>query len=308
MSVEHLGPGIQKVGMPGGSTFMRIHYTADPGKRDPAWAEKAKQGIPVREWRREMELDDTVYDGEPVFPEYDDKRHCIETASRNKLGAIPLFDQSLYLGLWDAGNTLHPAFVLMQITVDGQILLMGECEPETPEAMESFAPRVNEYLRVNWPTIKDGGIRHFGDETIKARQGATGKSAADIALKHHVKIQAVSNCWEDRRSAVCWMLLDMLDETTPRFMLTSTMCPIAAAGFRGAYRLRTHSGGDETGPGAAFGMPLKDGYSHIQDAIQYGAVVARRWLTTSHEEKQRGRFRDEGSADERRIRKMLGIV
>lgn len=307
MEVEAIGPGMQKIGLSGGGVYMRIHYSADPGKRDPAWKARVSQGIPVREWRREMELDDTVYDGEPVFPEYRDIVHCIERASRNRVNSIPIFEQSMFLGLWDAGNTLHPAFTLMQITVDGQVLLMGEIEPDTPEAMESFAPRVNEYLRKNFPTIKSE-LRHFGDETIKARQGATGKSAADIARKHGFAIAGVSNCWEDRRSSVSWLLLDMLDEHTPRFMISETACPIAVAGFRGAYRLRTHSGGDDTGPGAAFGMPLKDGYSHVQDSIQYGAVIARRWLTTSHTENVRGRFRTDGNEEDRKLRKMLGIV
>lgn len=47
----------------------RLHYTADPAKREPWWKEEAKLGLPEAKFRQEYELDYTAMFGEKVFPQ-----------------------------------------------------------------------------------------------------------------------------------------------------------------------------------------------------------------------------------------------
>lgn len=49
-------------------------------------------------------------------------------------------------------------------------------------------------------------------------------------------------------------------------------------GFQGAYRYRPHSQSQKGGAGTILQMPVKDEYSHVQDALQYATLAVRRWL------------------------------
>ena len=79
-----------------GALYLSIHYTADPAKRDPLWitAEKAAMGD-VREWEREMEMSEDVYDGEPVFRDFDPKKHLPRSWREH---SAPLVPKSRYWG------------------------------------------------------------------------------------------------------------------------------------------------------------------------------------------------------------------
>jgi hypothetical protein len=91
-----------------GGTFAKIHYTADPDKRDPEWIEREKAVTTPRFWRVQMEMDDTLHEGEPVWLEWKDQLHCLETLTKGKFTEFPIHEQSLFWGGWDcvAGETL----------------------------------------------------------------------------------------------------------------------------------------------------------------------------------------------------------
>lgn len=255
-----------------GATYLRIHYSADPAK-DKAWAAEERLQSPVKEWLREMEMDENVFDGEAVYPEYVDERHCC-------LGMkpIPIIHDSIYVGGWDCGQTLHPAFVLFQITPKPfQIHALLEVIPPSPEPMEKFAPRVAAAIAKRLPGHWDT-VRHFGDATVATRDGSTGATAQGIARKHGVTIKPSSNEWQGRYSAVTWMLSDSIDEKTPRFLVDGSHCPTLRDGFRGAYRYEESSQSDGTGGGRILARPLKNLYSHVHDALQYGAQEIRKQM------------------------------
>jgi hypothetical protein len=218
-----------------------------------------------------MEMNENVYDGECVYPEYRDGWHCL-------LGERPitLIPGSTYVGGWDCGQTLNPAFVLLQITpLPLQIHAILEVIPPGPEPMEKFAARVQAALTRRIPTMWDE-VRHFGDATVTTRSGSTGDTAQGIARKHGISIQPISNEWQGRYSAVTWALADSIDEKTPRFLLDGVHCPTLRDGFRGAYRFEDSPQGDGSGAGRILAMPLKNAYSHIHDALQYACVATRK--------------------------------
>jgi hypothetical protein len=62
---------------------LRLHYTADPGKRSPQWKAKTSEGLTSRAWQREYEISWTSPEGEPVVPEFDANRHVRELCPFN---------------------------------------------------------------------------------------------------------------------------------------------------------------------------------------------------------------------------------
>lgn len=255
-----------------GAVYLRVHYSADPGK-DAAWAAEERAKSPRREWEREMEMNENVFDGEPVFADYEDSIHCPLDAR-----AAPLQSRSLYVGGWDAGQTLSPAFVLLQVAPRAcgyQISCLLEVVPPGPEPMETFAPRVGRALTQRLPGLWDE-IEHWGDHTLVQRSGGDGRTAQLIAWQHGFRIKEASNEWNPRYSAVTWLLQRRIDETTAGFLIDGLNCPVLREGFLGAYRYEESPRSDGAGAGRILAMPLKNAYSHVQDALQYAAMRVQR--------------------------------
>lgn len=254
-----------------GIRYAVMHYTADEDKRGP-WASEFKKGIEAREWDREMELVETTYDGQPIYPAWVDAYHAPVKYRENR---IPLIERSTYFGGWDCGQTLTPAFVLLQVTPKPfQVHAILEVVSNGGEAMSSFAPRVMAAIMARlpgaWPDV-----RHYGDATVTQRSGSNGATAQQEASRHGMVITPQSNIWAPRLSAVNWLLMREIAKDTPGFMVDGSLCPTLLEGFRGAYQYRTAKSGDQIGPGAEVLMPAKNMYSHIHDALQYPAMVIR---------------------------------
>lgn len=54
--------------------YVAIHYSADDDKQSIEWKQRTARGVPEREWLREMELAQDIWDGLPVYG-FDKKRH-----------------------------------------------------------------------------------------------------------------------------------------------------------------------------------------------------------------------------------------
>jgi hypothetical protein len=253
-----------------GARYLSVHYTADPAKTT-AWAAEEKARVPIREWLREMEMREDVFEGEPVFADYRDAWHNMNGDAR-----LPIVRDATYIGGWDCGQTLTPAFCLLQITPrPWQVHAILEVLAPGPEPMEKFAPRVMQQLLRLLPTKWDE-VEHWGDTTLVARNGANGETAQQAAARHGFRIRPASNEWSGRYGAVTWLLTDDIDPDHPRFQVDGARCPILRDGFRGAYRLDLPAFDSSQGPERLFPeRPRKDGYSHVQDALQYAACRVR---------------------------------
>jgi hypothetical protein len=98
---------------------VRVHYSADPTKREAVWRTQAQAGMPERGWRREMEIDFTAPEGESVIPEFDPTLHVVDCAADR---------HSRLLRGWDAGY-VSPAVLFAQLDSFGQLRILDECVP-----------------------------------------------------------------------------------------------------------------------------------------------------------------------------------
>ena len=113
-------PGIETWRNAGnGIAVLRIHYTADPRKRDPDWQAKTFRAMKPRDRKREYEIDWAAPEGEPVIPEYDPKIH------RRPCDVDP---QLRLLRGWDFGFD-SPVVLFGQLSLTGQLRILDELCP-----------------------------------------------------------------------------------------------------------------------------------------------------------------------------------
>lgn len=277
MSLEELqGVGLGE--LINGAAYLRVHYTADPTKRDPEWATRSRKEMGVRFWDQQMEMSEEIFEGEPVYPDYNDDIHCPKTPKGSpvcpRTGKSIIVRDSMYVCGWDAGTTVQPAAVLLQITPANQVHAILEIVPDKSEPMSTFAPRVmmgiQKMLPHSWAKV-----HHVGDNTITSRAGATGDTARSVAKNvAAIDIVPISNIWQPRISAVTRLLTERIDENTPGFLVFGAQCRLLRKGFAGAYKYEQSSRGDEQGAGRILQSPLKNTYSHVHDAMQYAAIKA----------------------------------
>lgn len=274
MSRESSNPFIER-DCESGALFLQIHYSADPLK-DAKWAaaEKKTANDP-RGWEREMELDDGVYSGEPVWREYIDDLHAPVLFRTTHL---PVYEGSTFYGGWDCGPTRQPAFALAQLTKLKQVLWMGEVVPQVAMGMARFAPIVKAYLKKRMPGHWSR-IVHFGDETGRNKSGTDDKSAFMVALEHGFIIRPTTNNLHVREQAVVGLLTEWIsqegddpDEWIQRSIYGMKDCPVLVEGMRGAYCMRNAPNTAQYGPGMEVRLPRKNFYSHVNDAHQYASV------------------------------------
>lgn len=269
--------GYEAYDSPLGVRVLRVHYSADDEKRSAEWVENAKRGMPIKEFLREYEMVDTIYDGEAVFPEFSDSIH-LGPDMRFKTESIPLMDGAIYIGGWDCStSTINLAFTMLQITVNPfQVHCIFEMVSEGGESMETFCPRLRKTLHDRYAGYVAQMV-HYGDPMGGARC-ATGKTAFQIAAEHGFVIRPSTNAWHVRQDAVVWHLLNWIDESTPRFLVSERDCPTVVEGLRGAYQWRTSKQGDQEGAGRVLLEPIKNFYSHVADALQYALVASKRHI------------------------------
>lgn len=278
--------GLEKTVLPTGAVYLKLHHFADPNKQED-WLEAVRKEMAdtPEDFEREILMNEDIFSGMPVFPTYDDKEHSIDD--------IPINPEAIFIGQWDCGQTLQPAFVLKQVNpVIGKVEAVHERMSIGGESMEEFAPKVKsdlvELLGEAWNTV-----RHVGDATVVQRNGSNKRTAQDEAREFGIDIQPISNIWEGRKSAVTWMLAHTTTEGKVGFQLSRKRCPILRKGFQGAYKYELSAGGDMRGPGVILLKPDKNAYSHIADANQYGDVFIRALLGGIPKKKgwtRRGRY------------------
>jgi hypothetical protein len=142
-----------------------IHYTADEDKRGVEWTQEpdmskpvlpgdpgyARLGMSKRDWKQEMEIDFSVHQGQPFYPEYTDALH------RQPVRAIP--NHPLVLG-FDFGLT--PSTIIGQLTASGHFNILDEFISEE-NGISQHAELLSSYMDVTYPWWKKGRKRQYGD-------------------------------------------------------------------------------------------------------------------------------------------------
>jgi len=198
-------------------------------------------------------------DGKPVYPEYNDKVHCLKDDAEPQPG-LPLI-----LG-WDFGLT--PACIILQETARGALHVVDELVSEDMGIREFANDVVKPFLNNKYAHFQ---IVSAGDPAGSIRSQTDTRTCFQELLEAGIYTEPAStNDWIPRRESVAYFMTKMTDGK-PGFML-NPRCKSLRKGFLGRYkyeRIKT------SGLARYKDRPLKDDYSHPQDALQYGCMKIR---------------------------------
>jgi hypothetical protein len=190
--------------------------------------------------------------GKPVYKMYQDRMHFSDEAYEVKKG-IPII-----VGL-DTGLT--PAAAFMQLTTTGELVVFDEIVTEDCSIHE-FA---YDHL---WPKIRNHYKGHrfeFYVDPENKRGQTDKKTAKDILTKAGFKVDlGKTNNWAQRYESVVFFL-----RKVKGFRLTPNV-PVLREGFISKFRYEKVS---TTVQGTKWKeKPDKNIYSHVHEALQYGAM------------------------------------
>ncbi len=202
-------------------------------------------------------------DGKPVYPEYNDKVHCLHKNVEGERG-LPIV-----LGC-DFGLT--PACVILQVTGRGKIIILDELVSEDMGIRQFTNDIVKPVLMNKYSGFQ---IHSAGDPAGNIRAQTDERTCLQELLEAGIYTEPAStNDFIPRRESVAFFMTRMMDGE-PAFML-NPRCTNLRKGFLGRYkfeRLKT------SGNARYKDRPVKDIYSHIQDALQYACLKVRGGLT-----------------------------
>lgn len=202
----------------------------------------------------------TVSTGRPVYPEYSDGRHF-------SLRPLDIY-RGLPLVMGADNSGLNQAIVIGQVAPTGQLRvldsILANCGVRTfyGEILRPLMAR--KYAGVGFSIMGDpaGNIRATTDES----------TAYDIMREcGYPAIPAPTNDFIPRREAVAALLKRSVGDGEPGFIISSDCGGLLRDGLIGKYRferLRVSGRSDEFKD-----SPVKDKYSHEQDALQYLAML-----------------------------------
>ena len=272
--------GVEISDLASGARYMKLHHYADPTKDNEEWLESLRTSLPEREFLREILMDDSVYDGEPVYREYVDTVHCPAKYAKSGIPVDQFADRCEFWGGWDCGQTLQPAFALAADLKIGLTAWILEVVPIEAMPMATFAPLVMSQLRKRLPGHWDRVI-HIGDPAGTARSGTDASSSYEEAERHGFTIRSCSEVGiQHRISSVIWNLRREIDlgqgEKIPGVIYDPLYCPTLVEGMRGAYCMRVRSTHASFDANMEILTPAKNQFSHVQDGHAYATIEIRR--------------------------------
>lgn len=226
-------------------------------------------------------MDESVHAGEPVFRNFVYERHA---PAKYRTEPLPWVTGATYYGGWDlGGGTLQLAFVLVQVTPKGWVHWVREVVPLGTMHMSNFAPIVRQRLQ-EWIPGSWQNVIHIGDPSGSKRQ--PGGSDFEVAQSYGFRIRPCSaQNPAIRQDAVSWLLEDWIEQEgedeeswKPRAWYSQAGCPVLVEGMTGAYCMKIRVDSPSSGPGLTWGQPVKNFFSHVNDAHQYAAVEIRKDL------------------------------
>lgn len=256
--------GIEVRELPSGTTFMKIHHFADPGK-DEKWLEKLRKELPLRQFLQEILMIEDVYDGEPVWADFHYDLHCPKEYRKSIPAPQPT---AQYVAGWDVGSSLNPAFVLLEC-LDKKVRAVVEVTTMIPMPMSQFCEKVKNTLKTFFSGLPPH-IEHVCDPAAFARSSVNMQSAVDVAEKYGFRLKAAStNNLTVRIDTVSEMLIDTISEDgdviIPVFTISEFGCPMLSNALKGAYVYPKRRDGMHM-------KPKKDIWSNPADALQYATL------------------------------------
>jgi hypothetical protein len=201
----------------------------------------------------------TTLDGKAVYPEWNEKVH-LATDTLKPIPGYPL------LLSFDFGLT--PACAFMQMDHRGRVLVLRELVSENMGIRQFYSNVVLPYKNAHFAGFR---IDAVGDPAGNMRAQTNEKTCMQELMEMGLLCEpADTNEFIRRRESVAYFLQTMAGGE-PAFILDPS-CKMLRKGFNGGYRyerLKT------SGPAKYKDRPIKDKFSHIHDALQYGCLQLR---------------------------------
>lgn len=257
-NVENPCIGVWRWRTPKNWRVLAIHHSADPRKRPgtpegDAWIEKRKEDSSERDWKREMDIDFTIAEGDPFFPRFNRAVHVKPWK----------YDPTLpIIRGWDFGRG-HPACVWVQKKPNNQLRVLRSVI-ETQKDIFAFAPYVLSETNLHYPgaQIIDCGDPAGAQETDK---GATTQILlVEFQINLHYRWASNEEGWKMMERS-----LIVREDGEPGILLDPAHNEDLIDGFAGGYKLDTGASGKDT-EGRLKNSAKKDGwYEHVMDALRY---------------------------------------
>jgi len=236
---------------------LAIHYSADPRKRPgtpegDAWIAQEKAKSSVRDWQREMEIDNTISEGDPFFPSFNRAIH-IKPCTFNP-------EWPLLVAL-DFGRG-HPAALWAQKTPTNQIRVLSSLM-ETQKSIFDFAPQILAETNARYP---GANVQYFGDPA-GAQETDKGATTQILLNEFKMRIHYRFSFLEEGLKMLERSLMVRADGEPGLIFDPSNL--ILIDGFAGGYKIDTGASGKD-GQGRLKNAPKKDGwYDHLIDGLRY---------------------------------------
>lgn len=232
-----------------GAYICRIHYTADPAKRDPEWIAREKKGSTAAGWEREMEINFNVSIEKPFYNEF---RYDFHVAKQ----PLKLLQGRPILRGWDYGLT--PATVFAQTSAKGQLLFLMELQ-STDCGMRNHA----KVVRNESNTFYSGyTFNDVGDPAGNQRSQADERTANQLLYEEFgMSVSPGAISMTERSEAVRWYLTNTTPDGQPMLILDPSLS-IIIGGFTGGYHRKEVAG-------RLLDEPNKNEFSHLMDCLSY---------------------------------------
>ena len=259
-TVEAPMPGVWAWTNVKGWRVVAIHHSADPSKSPDteegrAWIDKKKADMSERDWKREMDMDHTIAEGDPFYATFNRSLHvgrCVYNP-----------DKPLLRG-WDFGRS-HPSIVMAQLDDKAKIRIVWS-QIYTNVNLYQLVPMILAETNARFPnaTVRDYGDPAGSQETDK------GATTAILLDSFKIKLQYRFS-WIEEGAKMIEQKLLMQSDGTPGLLIDPCNKDLIA-GFESGYVLDTGTSGKD-GEGRLKNLPKKDGwYEHVMDALRYLVV------------------------------------
>lgn len=180
--------------------------------------------------------------------------------AKEPLRAIESPHYPIVIGM-DFGRT--PAAVLKQRDARGRVLTLDECYAEGMGLSTFLKEKLKPFLSTKYPRNR---FVVCGDPAGWAKSQLSEKHAGDVLKEYGFSSQRAPTNDPERRIEAVERLL-MLQTDGAAHYLVSPTCEKLIAGFNGGYKFKTKKDGSYEA------SPLKNEFSHLHDANQYGDLV-----------------------------------
>lgn len=238
--------------------IFELHYSADPEK-DAEWIAEHKPHIPIREWNREYELAWEIYDGLPVYGDWDKTKH-INNHVQPEVG-LPL------LRGWDFGLT--PSCVIAQLQGSKLVVFQEFCESNM--GVQRFSDIVIPSCNHMFPAWMKGSSTSWIDfmDPAGVQRDQSNEGSCALVLDSQGLNPIPGDIAFEKRKARIEHFLISFDKDGPNFQINALQCPKLVKGFNGGYHYPETAMVKE--PRSL--RPVKNEYSHPHDALQYVATI-----------------------------------